>query len=103
MAKYKPTGRKADDQPLKEVLEKMLEVYKLKGKLNQSRIKSLWEEMMGPSIVKHTTNIKIRRQRLYVDIDSAALRQELSFGRAKILKMINQELGEQYLEDVIIR
>lgn len=103
MAKYKPTGRKADDQPLKEVLEKMLEVYKLKGKLNQSRIKSLWEEMMGPSIVKHTTNIKIRRQRLYVDIDSAALRQELSFGRTKILKMMNQELGEQYLEDVIIR
>jgi hypothetical protein len=38
-----------------------------------------------------------------VDIDSAALRQELSFGRDKILKMINQELGEQYLEEVIIR
>lgn len=103
MPKYNPTGRKADDQPLKEVLEKMLEVYKLKGKLNQSRVKSLWADMMGPSIVKHTTAIKILRNKLYVDIDSAPLRQELAFGRAKILEMLNKELGEEFLTDVIIR
>ena len=103
MPKYKPSARKADDQPFKEVLEKMIEVYKLKGKLNQSRIKSLWSEMMDPSIVKHTTAIKILRKRLYVDIDSAPLRQELAYGRAKILEMLNKELGEDYLTDVIIR
>jgi hypothetical protein len=103
MADYPSGKRKAEEQPLKEVLEKMLEVYKLKGKLNQSRIRTLWASLMGPAIVKHTTKIKIHRQRLYVDIDSAALRQELTYGRAKILKMLNQELGENYLEEVIIR
>ena len=103
MAKFRPTSRKADEQPLKEVLQQMLEVYKLRGKLNQSRVKSLWVSLLGPSIAKHTTELKIYRQKLYVQIDSAALRQELYLGREKICKMMNKELGEDYLKEVIIR
>ncbi|MEO0340635.1 MAG: DUF721 domain-containing protein [Bacteroidota bacterium] len=88
---------------MKEVLNKMLEVYKLKGKLNQSRVKSLWLSLMGSAIAGHTTEIKVFRSKLYVSIDSAPLRQELYLGRSKILKMLNEELGEEYLKDVIIR
>ena len=103
MGKMNPSSRKAEEQSLKDVLQKMLEVYKLKGKLNQSRIKSLWVELMGPAIVKHTTEVKVFRERLYVTIDSAALRQELYLGRGKILELFNKELGEQFLKEVIIR
>ena len=103
MSKLSPKSRHSDEQPLKEVLLKMLEVYKLKGKLNQSRVKSLWANLMGPSIMMHTSEIKVFREKLYVTIDSAPLRQELFMGRAKILKMINEELGEAYLKDVIIK
>lgn len=103
MAKQRPSSRKSEEQELKIVLQKMLEVYKLKGKLNQSRVKTLWSEMMGPAITKHTTEVKVFREKLYVSLDSAALRQELSFGRDKILKMMNRELGEAYLKEVIIR
>ena len=103
MAKFTPKTRHSDEQPLKDVLQKMLEVYKLKGKLNQTRVKTLWSELMGPSIIQHTTEIKVFREKLYVSIDSAPLRQELYLGRTKILKMINRELGEAYLKEVIIR
>ncbi len=81
----------------------MLEVYKLKGKLNQSRVKGLWQNLMGPAIAGHTTEIKVFRSKLYVSIDSAPLRQELYIGRKKILKMLNEELGEEFLKDVVIR
>jgi hypothetical protein len=59
--------------------------------------------MMGPAIAKHTTDLKVYRQKLYVQIDSAALRQELAMGREKIRKMFNRELQEEYLKEVIIR
>lgn len=103
MSNFRPSSRKAEEASLKEVLEKMIEVYKWKGKLHQTRIKSLWHEMMGPAISRHTTELKVYRKKLFVQIDSAALRQELAMGREKIRKNINREIGEDYLQEVIIR
>ena len=88
---------------LKEALKAMIEQYRLKGKLNQNRIQSLWSELMGPSISSYTSEIKMYRKKLYITVDSAPLRQELSYGREKIKKVMNEELGEDYIEEVIIR
>lgn len=92
-----------EEKPLKQVLMKMLEVYKLKGKLNQTRIRNLWEEVMGPSVARQTTDIKVHNKKLYVQIASASLRNELSYGRDKICRIINEQLDENYLTDVILR
>ncbi len=88
---------------LKDALKEMLEVYRLKAKLNQTKINAVWIKLMGTSINKYTREIKLRRNKLYITIESASLRQELSFGKEKIIKIINEELGENYIEDVIIR
>lgn len=88
---------------LKEALKEMLEVYRLKAKLNQTKINAVWSKLMGSSINKYTREIKLRRNKLYITIESASLRQELSYGKEKIIKIINEELGENYIEDVIIR
>lgn len=88
---------------LKDALKEMLEVYRLKAKLNQTKINAVWIKLMGTSINKYTREIKLRRNKLYITIESASLRQELSFGKEKIIRIINEELGENYIEDVIIR
>lgn len=88
---------------LKEVLKDVVETYRLKNRLHQTKIQSAWHALMGSSISKHTTDLKIRKNKLFITIESAPLRQELSFGRDKIRRLLNQELGEEYLEDVIIR
>ncbi|MBX2877148.1 MAG: DUF721 domain-containing protein [Saprospiraceae bacterium] len=88
---------------LKEALKEMLEVYRLKAKLNQTKINAVWSKLMGSSINKYTREIKLRRNKLYITIESASLRQELSYGKEKIIKIINEELGENYIEEVIIR
>ncbi|MCB0586663.1 MAG: DUF721 domain-containing protein [Phaeodactylibacter sp.] len=88
---------------LKEALKAMIDHYRLRGKLNQNRIKSLWLQLMGPSIAAYTKEIRLYRKKLFLSIDSAPLRQELSYGREKIKKMLNEELGEEYIEEVIIR
>ncbi len=95
--------RKADEQPLKEVLREMIDSYRLRGKLNQSRIRSTWEEMMGPVIAKYTTEIRVRNQKLFLTITSAPLKQELSYGKEKIVKILNEHLGEEFIKEVIIR
>lgn len=88
---------------LKEALKAMLDHYKLKGKLNQSKIRHHWEEMMGPSIAGYTRDIKLYKGKLFIIIDSAPLRQELTYGKDKIRRLLNEELGEEAIKEVIIR
>ena len=94
--------KRHNDQKLGEVLKEMMNSKKLKPKLNQVKVKSLWETMMGPSINKYTRQLSLKRNKLYVSIDSAPLKQELSYGKEKIKKMLNEELGEEYIKEVII-
>jgi predicted nucleic acid-binding Zn ribbon protein len=95
--------KRHNDQHLKDVLKEMVETYRLRSKLNQTKIKLLWTELMGPSIGRHTTDIKIRGKKLYVSINSSSLKQELSMGKEKIQNIINEQLGEEYIQEVVIR
>ena len=93
----------ANNQSLKNVLKDLVETYRLKSKLNETRIYNIWEEAMGPMIANYTKEIKIRKNKLYLTIESAPLRQELSFGKEKIKKLLNAELGEDFIKEVVIR
>ncbi len=95
--------RPNNEMTLKEALKAMIEQYRLKGRLTQNRVKALWARLMGPSIAGYTKEIRLHRKKLYLTIESAPLRQELSYGREKIRKMLNAELGEELIEEVIIR
>ncbi len=95
--------KKHNDQNMKDALGDMIRDYRLKPKLNQTKIREVWAEMMGPQIDRYTQKISIRNSKLFVTIDSAPLRQELSYGREKILANLNEVLGESFLTDVIIR
>ena len=57
---------------------------------------------MGPSVTKYTVNIEVEKRILFVQLNNAALKQELSYAREKIKKMLNDEVGEEVLLDVRI-
>lgn len=95
MAKY-------DEKTLKEVLLDMMTQYRKQG-ISEAQVKAAWARLMGPSIIQHTTQVRLIRKKLYLMIDSPALRQELFYGREKIRKMLNQDLGEEYLEEVFVK
>jgi len=40
---------------------------------------------------------------LYVELTSAVLREELSYGKDKIIKMINEELRREIVREVVLR
>ncbi len=95
--------RKTNEQSVKDVLKEMLEAYRLKSRLDETRIREIWAGAMGPVVAGYTTEIKLRKKKLYVVISSAALRQELVYGRDKIRRNINEALGEDLIQDVEVR
>ena len=97
------TGKKSNEVSLKQVLKEMVETYRLQSRLNQTKIRAFWEKSMGSAILRYTKDIKLRRNKLYISIESAPLRQELSYGKEKIRRLLNEELGEDTIQEVIIR
>ncbi len=95
--------REKNDLPLKAVLKQFANSRKFKAKLTKTKVVSLWGSIMGPTIAQYTKQIDLVRGTLYITIESAALRQELSYGKSKIQKIINEELGENAISEVIIR
>lgn len=94
---------KSNSQSLKEVIQELLKTYRLEGKLNEVKLISSWEKVMGKMIANHTGGIFINKKKLFVKLDSAALRSELSYAKEKIIKMLNDEVGELVIEEVIFQ
>ena len=81
----------------------MIRKYRLEPQLQETRIKMLWEKLMGKTISTYTSNIRLRKNVLYLTILSAPLKHELSFGKEKIKSLLNDEMGEELIKDVVIR
>lgn len=94
---------KGNEFTLKSAIEQLLRTYKLDGKLKEVSLINSWERIMGPAIQKYTRNLYISNRILYVEISSAPLREELKYGRAKIMQMLNDAAGEKIIDDVILR
>lgn len=93
--------RNTNEQSIKEVISELLEAYKLESKLNQVQLINSWEKLLGKNLAKHTKELYIKNQILYVKVDSAALRQELSYAKEKIRDSLNKEVGKNVIEDII--
>lgn len=87
--------------PLKQAIEDMLELYKLRFKFNETYIVAYWERIMGLPISSRTKEIYIKDKKLFVQIDSAPLRNELLMAKSKIVTLLNKEVGEEIIEEVV--
>lgn len=96
---YSP--RKSEVSSLKECIDELLNSYKLKGKLNQTHILASWEKIMGNPIAKRTVQLFFQDNKLFVKLNSAPLKQELSMSKSKIIKLLNEDVGEKLIEDVV--
>jgi hypothetical protein len=94
--------RKKNDATFAEAMQDMLQAYKLTPQLNEARVKTLWEKHMGKTISTYTANIHVRKNVLYLSILSAPLKHELSYAKEKIKNLLNEELGEEFIHDVVI-
>jgi len=92
-----------NEHSLKEVLKGMVDSMKWKEKLHETKIRQVWNTRMGTTINNYTKDIKLRKGKLFITLTSAPLKQELSYEKEKIQKMMNRELGGEYVISVIVR
>jgi len=95
--------KKANDYTLREAIQEFLNAYRLDDKLLEKKVVESWGKVMGKMVSNHTTDLYIRNKKLYVKVDSAALRSELSYAREKICNALNKEVKGEVITEVVIR
>ncbi len=91
----------SNDKPLGEVLREMIETYHLEGKLNEIKVIQSWEKVVGEMIARYTKDLYIRNGKLFVKIDSPALKNELTYSSSMIVDKLNDEAGCKVIDEVI--
>lgn len=93
-----------EESSISDVLKLFMEQNKKLSKgLTKNNIKDTWQKVMGPGVCSYTRSIQLTGNTVYVGLTSAIIREELSYGRQKIIKMLNEDLGENIIKDIVFR
>lgn len=95
--------RNSNEQSLKDVIQELLKSYQISDKLKEVDLVQSWEKLMGKLIAKNTSKLYVKDKKLFIHIDSAPLRQELTYSKSKIIEIINKEAGSELINEVFIR
>jgi len=92
-----------DNNSVGDVLKHFMQANNLQNGMDKIDVRDAWKNLMGNGVNSYTREIMLRGTTLYVELTSAVLREELSYGKEKIVKMINEEMGREVIKDVILR
>lgn len=88
---------------LSEALKEFIKENKLETGMDKVNVKEVWVSLMGNGVNNYTTDVQLKNTTLYVSLSSSVLREELSYGKEKIIKMINEELGKELVKSLVLR
>ena len=92
--------KKSNEILLKDALAAFLKDNNLESKLQETRVINAWEEVVGKLIARHTDQMQIKDRVLYIKVDSAALREELSYQRSKLVICLNKAADVEAIDDI---
>lgn len=99
----KKENNKSDYESAKEAVHKFIQEHRLQNGLDNIDIHKLWRQELGPVIDKYTSHLSLQKGTLYVELSSAPLRNELSYGKEKILHLLNQAMHREVVKKIVFR
>lgn len=95
--------RKNDSFKIDDLMKSFVKENKLEKGLDKVNVEAAWIELMGKGVNAYTNSVKLHKDTLYVELSSSVLREELSYGKDKIITMLNESLGKTLITKLILR
>ena len=93
--------RKANDKSLKDAIEQMLNVYKIKRKYDETHVIASWPELVGKSVANRTKELFIHDKKLFLRLESSVIKNELMLMRTQMINQINEKAKGILVEEII--
>jgi predicted nucleic acid-binding Zn ribbon protein len=95
--------RKKNTQKIDEVVKEYLKAFKIDDKLKEVKLIRSWDEVVGKTIARSTSNIYIKNRKLFVKLNSSVIRNELFMLRDGLKKALNDKVGECIIDEIILK
>jgi predicted nucleic acid-binding Zn ribbon protein len=92
--------RQSNSARLGDLVDGLMKAYGYEHKMAEMDALAAWEQLMGAPVAKYTRHLNIRNGVLHLYLDSSVLREELRFGREKIIREMNNIAGREIIRDV---
>jgi hypothetical protein len=90
-------------EPLK--ISKLLKNFSNQKPINKglknAKLEEIWHKKMGKNISVYTESVNLSGKKLFIKIKSPTLKQELTYGENKIIKILNEELDDENIDKII--
>ncbi|CAM1333722.1 DUF721 domain-containing protein [Tenacibaculum aestuariivivum] len=94
--------RENDSLSIKDLLGSYIKEGNLNKGFQKIHIDEAWQKLMGTGVVSYTSDIKLQNGTLIVRLSSSVLREELGYGKDKIIRMINEEMGANIVKKLML-
>jgi len=92
---------RTNDKSIKEAIEQMLNVYKIKRKFDETSVIATWPDLMGKSVANRTKEIYIYNKKLFLKIESSVIKKEIQMMHTQIIEKINEKAGNELIDEII--
>ena len=93
--------KSSNEYTLKQAIEALIDQYKIEEKLSETVVINDWEKIVGKMIARHTKNMHIKKRILFIELDNASLRNELSYAKTRLILAINKSLKSEAIDDIV--
>ena len=95
--------KKTNTEKVGGVILQYLREMGLETPLNEHRLIQAWDTVLGPAVSRHTKELKIYNQVLFVTVSSAVIRNELMMRRTELVARLNSQVGAQVITQIVLR
>jgi len=88
---------------ISDALKEFVETNRLQSGLDKINVADAWVSVMGNGVNSYTSAVKLERNTLYVQLNSSVLREELSYGKEKIIVMLNEAMGKDLIKKLVLK
>jgi predicted nucleic acid-binding Zn ribbon protein len=85
-----------------QAIQQLLNRYHIKSKFDEANLVSSWERLVGKPIAKRTKKLYIRNKVLFVELESPALKNDLSIHKSQVIAVLQKEFGADVVKDLVI-
>ncbi len=94
--------RENDSFSVKDLMRSFIKENNLTKGMRKIKLEETWNQLMGQGVASYTTSVELQNNTLVVRLTSSVLREELSYGKDKIIKMLNEEMGEELIKKILL-
>jgi predicted nucleic acid-binding Zn ribbon protein len=95
--------RRTQTRSLGEVISEFLKDSGLEKTLKEREILSQWDDIVGKYIAASTQSMYVKDRKLFIQIRSSVIKNELNQIRQGLVEEINRRAGFEMIDGIIIR